>query len=85
MGINVTLRGMIAIFMIGFVWLGLMPTIDQLVKDPNLWGDVVDSRMIFLKENAVNLYLIAGLIALFASIVWMLNSASAKGAASIYG
>ena len=85
MGINVTLRGMIAIFLIGFVWLGLMPTMNQLVTDPNLWGDVTDSRAIFLKDNAVNLYYIGGLIALFASIVWMLNSASAKGSASIYG
>jgi len=85
MGINVTLRGMIAIFLIGFVWLGMMPTIDGLVKDPNLWGEVTDSRMIFLKDNAVNLYLIAGLVSLFAAIVWMLNSASAKGGATIYG
>lgn len=85
MGMNTTLRGIIALFLIGFVWLGLMPTMDGLAKDPNMWGDVTDSRAIFLRDNSVNLYYIGGLIALFATIVWMWNSASAKGGASIYG
>lgn len=84
MGINTTLRGIITVFLIGFVWLGMMPTMNSLVTDDGMWGDVTDSRAIFLKENSMNLYYIGGLIALFSTIVWMLNSASSKGGATIY-
>lgn len=85
MGINTVLRGIITIFLIGFVWLGMMPTMNGLATDDGMWGDVTDSRSIFLKDNALNLYYIAGLIALFSTVVWMLNASSSKGGATIYG
>lgn len=85
MGINTTLRGIIALFLIGFVWIGFMPQMNNLVNDDNIWGDVVDSRALFIKDNAMNLYYIGGIIALFATIIWMFNSAQSRGAASIYG
>lgn len=85
MGINTTLRGVIALFLIGFVWLGFMPTMNNLVSDDSIWGDVIDSKALFIRDNAMTLYYVAGIIALFATIIWMLNSAQSKGAASIYG
>lgn len=80
MGVNVILRGMIAIFAIGIVFLSLTPYIDDLATNSSLWGDVIDERAIFLRDNALTLFYVIGLIAFFTVIIWMFNASSRKGA-----
>jgi hypothetical protein len=79
MGINVIVRGMTSLFLIGIIFFGLMPTIYKLNVDPNLWDGITDSRAIFLKDNALNIFYISGLVFMFGIIIWMFNGASAKG------
>lgn len=83
MGINVVVRGMTALFMIGIVFFGLMPTVYKLTVDPQLWDGITDSRAVFLKDNALNIFYISGFIFMFGIIIWMFNGASNKG--SVYG
>ena len=85
MGINVILRGMITLFFIGVIFLGMMPYIYELSVNEDLWGDVADSRAIFLRDNALNIFYISGLVSFFATIVWMYNASSSKGGAGVYG
>lgn len=85
MGINVIMRGIITIFMIGIIFLGLMPTVYNLSVDESMWGDVQDSRALFLRDNAMLIFYISGLIGFFATIAWMFNASSSRGAVSQYG
>ncbi len=82
MSINVIVRGMTALFVVGIIFFGLMPTIYKLTVDPQLWDGISDSRAIFLKDNALNIFYISGVIFMFGIIVWMFNGASNVG--SIY-
>lgn len=79
MGINVVLRGIITLFLIGIVFLGLMPTVNELATDPDRWGETTDSRAVFLRDNAMNIYYISGIIGMFATVVWTMNAAASKG------
>jgi hypothetical protein len=81
MGINVIVRGMTSLFLNGVIFFALMPTIYKLNVDPQLWDGVTDSRAIFLKDNALNIFYISGLIFMFGIIIWMFNGASNKGSA----
>lgn len=82
MGINVIMRGIITIFMIGIIFLGLMPTVYNLSVDDGMWGNVQDSRALFLRDNAMLIFYVSGLIGFFTTIVWMFNASSSRG--SVY-
>ena len=85
MGINTITKGIIALFLIGVIYLGIMPTISNLAEDPSLWVGVVDSRALFLKDNALLIFYVSGLLAFFSIITWMFNASSARGATSQFG
>jgi len=85
MGINTITKGIIALFLIGIIYLGIMPTVSNLADDPSLWIGVVDSRALFLKDNAMLIFYVSGLLAFFSIIIWMFNASSAKGATSQFG
>lgn len=85
MGINVTGKGLITLFLIGIVYLGLMPTVSNLAEDPSLWTGVTDSRALFLRDNAMLIFYVSGLIAFFATIIWMFQASASKGAVSQFG
>jgi len=85
MGINTITKGIIALFLIGIIYLGIMPTVSNLAEDPSLWIGVVDSRALFLKDNALLIFYVSGFLAFFSIIIWMFNASSAKGATSNFG
>ena len=85
MGINTIARGIITIFMIGIIFLGIMPTVYNLSVDDGMWGDVQDSRALFLRDNAMLIFYVSGLLGFFATIVWMFNASSSRGAVSQFG
>jgi len=85
MGINTITKGIIALMLIGVVYLGTMPTISNLAEDPSLWIGVVDSRALFLKDNAMIIFYVSGFISFFSVIIWMFNASSARGAISAHG
>lgn len=85
MGINTITKGIIALFLIGVIYLGIMPTMSNLAEDPNLWVGVVDSRALFLKDNAMLIFYVSGFISFFSVIIWMFNASSSRGAVSQFG
>lgn len=80
MGINTILRGIITIFLIGVIFLGIMPTVYNLSVDEGMWGTVQDSRALFLRDNAMLIFYVSGLIGFFATLVWMFSASSSRGA-----
>ena len=82
---QVVIRGVLAMLLIGVMILAFAPTIDSLASDPNLWGTVGDSRSLLLRDNAVTLFYVAGLIAYVVIIVWMWNAAQSRGAIGVSG
>ena len=85
MGINTISRGMVTIFLIAIIYLGFTPTVHNLAVDEHLWGNVTDSRSLFLRDNAVLIFQVSGVLSFFMTIVWMLNAATSKGAVSQFG
>jgi len=85
MGISTITKGIIALFLIGIIYLGIMPTVSNLAEDPSLWIGVTDSRALFLKDNAMLIFYASGLLAFFSIIIWMFNASSARGATSNFG
>ena len=85
MGVNTIGKGLITIFLIGIVYLGIMPTVSNLAEDESLWTGVTDSRALFLRDNAMLIFYVSGLIAFFATIIWMFNASTSKGAVSQFG
>ncbi len=85
MGINTITKGIISLFLVGVIYLGMMPTMANLAEDPNLWVGVIDSRALFLKDNGMLIFYVSGLIAFFSIIIWMFNASSAKGATAQFG
>ena len=85
MGINIITRGIVTLFLIGVIFLGLMPTVHDLSTNDELWEEVTDSRAVFLRDNAMTVYYISGIFSLFTTIVWMLNASQSKGASTVYG
>lgn len=82
---QVILKGIIALFLIGFLVLSFSPIISQLAEDEGMWGGVTDSRAVFLRDNAVTLFYVAGMIGFITTVMWMFNASQSKGASSIYG
>ena len=85
MAINTIGKGIITIFLIGIVYLGIMPTISNLAEDPSLWSGVTDSKALFLRDNALLIFYVSGFIAFLSVIIWMFNASSSKGAVSQFG
>ena len=85
MGVNTIGKGILTIFLIGIIYLGFMPTMSNLAEDPAMWEGVTDSRALFLRDNAMLIFYVSGLLAFFATIVWILNASTSKGAVSQFG
>lgn len=85
MGVNTIGKGIITLFLIGIVYLGMMPTVSNLAEDDQLWGNVTDSRALFVRDNAMIIYYVSGLIGFFTTIIWMFNASTAKGAVTNFG
>ncbi len=82
MGINVIVKGLIAMFLIGLIYLSLTSTIVNLANDPTLFGGELNDGTMFLKDNVLLIYYTAGLISFFSIIIWMFNASSASGVTS---
>ena len=82
---QVIIRGILALFLIGFLVLAFAPSIDSLASNETLWGEVGDSRALALRDNAVTLFYVAGLISFVMIIVWMWNAAQSRGAVGVSG
>ena len=82
MGVNVIGRGLVVMFLVGIVYLAFMPHIAELTTNEALWVEVADSRAIALRDNALLLYYVAGILAFVVVVVWMFNASSSKGASS---
>jgi len=82
MGINSIVKGVIALFLIGIIYMGVMPTVTNLADDPSLFGDDVSSNTLFLKDNALTIFYVSGLLAFLSIIVWMFNASSSSGASA---
>lgn len=85
MAINTIGKGLITLFLIGIIYLGIMPTVSNLAEDPSLWTGVTDSRALFLRDNAMTIFYVSGFIAFISTIIWMFNASSSKGAVSQFG
>jgi hypothetical protein len=85
MAINTIGKGLITLFLIGIIYLGIMPTVSNLAEDPSLWSGVTDSRALFLRDNAMLIFYVSGFIAFISTIIWMFNASSSKGAVSQFG
>ena len=85
MAINTIGKGIIVLFLIGIVYLGIMPTISNLAEDPSLWSGVTDSRALFLRDNALLIFYISGFLSFVITIIWMFNASSSKGAVAQFG
>ena len=79
MGVNVIGKGIITLFLIGIIYLAFMPHVVELTQDESLWADVSDSRALALRDNALLLYYVAGLLAFVTLVIWMFNASSSKG------
>ena len=82
---QVVIRGMVAMFLVGFIILAFAPAIDSLVSDKQLWGEVGDPRAIILRDNAVTLFYVSGLIAFVVILSWMWNASQSRGAIGATG
>ena len=69
----------------GFIILAFAPAIDSLVSDKQLWGEVGDPRAIILRDNAVTLFYVSGLIAFVVILSWMWNASQSRGAIGATG
>lgn len=63
----------------------MMPTVSNLAENEELWYGVTDSRALFLRDNAMLIFYVSGIIGLFTAIIWMFNASSAKGATTQFG
>lgn len=84
MGINTIVKGIIALFLIGIIYLSITPLVVDLANDPVLFSDEMDPNTLLLKENALLIFYTSGLLTFFVIIIWMFNASSASGAQSSY-
>ncbi len=80
MGINSIVKGVIALFIIGIIYLSMTSTIVNLSEDPTLFGDEVNANTMFLRENVMMIYYMSGVFTFFVIIVWMFSASSSSGA-----
>ncbi len=60
-GVTTIGKGLITIFLICIVYLGIMPTVSNLAEDESLWTGVTDSRALFLRDNAMLIFCLKNL------------------------
>jgi|APSaa5957512535_1039671.scaffolds.fasta_scaffold00674_31 hypothetical protein len=84
MGVNTIIRGVLAIFFIGLIWLSMMPEMYKITHNETMWGDVEDPRALGVRDMSWNMYLGAGVIAMFSIFVWMINASTRKTASTAY-
>ena len=85
MGINSIIKGVIALFLIGIIFLSITPFIINLADDPTLFSGEINEQTLFLKDNALMIWYIAGIFSFFSIIIWMFNASSSSGAVSQFG
>ena len=84
MGVNTIIRGVLALFFIGLIWLSMMPEMYKITHNETMWGDVTDERALGVRDMSWNMYLGAGVIAMFSIFVWMINASTRKTASAAY-
>ena len=84
MGVNTIIRGVLALFFIGLIWLSMMPEMYKITHNETMWGDVEDERALGVRDMSWNMYLGAGVIAMFSIFVWMINASTRKTASAAY-
>ena len=84
MGVNTIIRGVLALFFIGLIWLSMMPEMYKITHNETMWGDVTDTRALGVRDMSWNMYLGAGVIGMFSIFVWMLNASTRKTASTAY-
>jgi len=82
MGINTITKGVIALFVIGIIYLSMTSTIVTLADDPTLFGEDLNPSTLFLRDNVLMIYYSSGIFAFFVIIVWMFSASSARGASA---
>ncbi|MBL7014798.1 MAG: hypothetical protein ISR79_00360 [Nitrosopumilus sp.] len=82
MGINTITKGIIALFIIGIIYLSMTSTIVNLADDPTLFGGEMNEGTLFLRDNVLMIYYMSGIFTFFVIIVWMFSASSASGASS---
>lgn len=82
MGISTIVKGIIALFLIGIIYLSITPTIVDLANDPTMFSGEMDPNTLFLKDNALLIFYTSGILSFFVIIIWMFNASSASGATS---
>jgi len=80
MGINVIVKGIIALFLISIIYLSMTSTVENLANDPSLFDGEVSSATMFLRDNVMMIYYMSGVFTFFVIIVWMFSASSASGA-----
>lgn len=82
MGINTIVKGIIALFLIGIIYLSITPLVVDLANDPMLFSGEISPETLFLKDNALLIFYTSGLLTFFVIIVWMFTASSSSGAIS---
>ena len=84
MGVNTIIRGVLSIFFIGLIWLSMMPEMYKITHNDAMWSEVEDPRALGVRDMSWNMYLGAGVIAMFSTFVWMINASTRKTASTTY-
>lgn len=85
MGINSIVKGIIALFLIGIIFLSVTPFIINLADDPTLFSGEINEQTLFLKNNVLIIWYVAGIFSFFTIILWMFNASSSSGAMTSFG
>ncbi len=82
MGINVIVKGIISLFIIGIIYLSMTSTVENLANDPSLFDGEISPATMFLRDNVMMIYYMSGIFTFFVIIVWIFNASSGSGARS---
>lgn len=82
---NTIAKGLIALFLIGIIYLALTPTVSNIAEDPSMWDGVTDTDSLSLRNNTMTIYYFSGVLFLVVVIIWMFSASTSKGAVSTYG
>lgn len=78
-------KGLIALFLIGVIYLSMIPVVSNLAEDETLFNNVSDPNILFLRDNTLTIFYASGFLVFIVIIIWMFNAVTARGAVSAYG
>lgn len=77
-------KGLIALFIIGIIYLSLTPVVSNLAEDESLWSNATDPASLFLRDNTLMVFYFSGVAVFFIIIIWMFSAVTSRGAVSSY-